>query len=65
MEHVSVSHLWVIETLADLRAYAAAHGLPALADHLDTAIELAHLEIANSGLEGRKAPSPDTEGGQK
>jgi hypothetical protein len=54
-----VSHLWLIETLADLRAYAAGHGLPALAEHLDTAIELAHLEIANSAEGAGKPQLPD------
>ncbi len=60
-----MSHLWLIETLADLRAYAAGHGLPMLADHLETALELAHLEIANSAVEGGKAQPPDMDGRQR
>jgi hypothetical protein len=54
-----VSHLWLIEALADLRAYAERHGLPALAEHLETAIDLAQLEIANSGTDGAKTGPPD------
>ncbi len=68
-----MSHIWLIESLADLRAYAARNNLPALAEHLDTAIQLAHLELANKAANDTHAPkregapAPDDQGpeGQK
>ena len=65
-----MSHFWLIESLADLRAYAARHNLPALAEHLDIAIQLAHLELANKAAneshppteEGAPDPDPDGDG---
>ena len=40
-------HDWIIRVLEDLQTYARAHGLTALADHLDQARLLALAEIAN------------------
>lgn len=48
-----MSHLWLISVLSDLQRYAARNDLPALSKHLETAIQLAHLEIAS------KPPAPN------
>ncbi|WP_142080414.1 hypothetical protein [Roseinatronobacter monicus] len=59
-----MSHVWLIESLVELRTYAAQSGLPELAKHLDGAIQLAHLEITLR--EGGEAPiasnGPDVAG---
>jgi hypothetical protein len=47
-----VSDIWLIETLAGLRDHAAEHGLTHLAERLDEAIDLAHLEIAAQQARG-------------
>lgn len=47
-------HEWMIRVLEDLQTYARAHGMMALADHLDQSRLLALAEIAN--LPG---PEPD------
>lgn len=55
-------HVWLIESLVELRGYAAQSGLPELAKHLDVAIQLAHLEITMR--EGRDGERPtDANGG--
>lgn len=57
MEQTAVSHSWLIETLGEVRKYAARNGLPALAEHLEQAIHLAHIEQATlegQGSEGKK-----------
>jgi len=54
IEQFLVSHVWLIESLVELRIYAAQSGLPELAKHLDGAIQLAHLEITLG--EGDEAP---------
>ena len=41
-----MGHDWVYEVLADLRAYAMANGLPALAAKADEALQVAKAEIA-------------------
>lgn len=41
-----MSHVWLIESLVELRAYAAQNGLPELARHMELAIQLAHVELA-------------------
>jgi predicted transcriptional regulator len=41
-----MSNQWIVEVLADLRSFARANGLNALADHLDTTLALARAEIA-------------------
>lgn len=40
-------HEWMIRVLEDLQTYARAHGLDALAEHLDQSRLLALAEIAN------------------
>ena len=40
---------WIIDVLADLRTYAGANGLTALAEQLDDATLVAAAEIASSG----------------
>lgn len=42
-----MQHDWLIRVIEDLRTYALAHGLVALAEHLDQARMLALAEIAN------------------
>lgn len=46
----------MIEAIEDLLAYAQAHDLFALAEHLDHARLLAHTEIASLGI---VSPTPD------
>ena len=41
-----MSHVWLIESLVELRVYAARNGLCELSKHLDLAIHLAHVELA-------------------
>lgn len=38
---------WILDVLADLRAFAQSNGLPRLAEHLDDASLCALAEIAN------------------
>lgn len=54
-----MSHSWLFNSLADLRAYAARNNLPELAEHLDMAIQLAHLELANRAANDTNAPTRD------
>lgn len=56
-----MSQQWLIETLAELQAYAARNAMPALAEHLETAVHLAHLELANARPPPQD-PDPDPEG---
>ncbi len=42
---------WILEVLADLRAYALEHDLPALSEQLDDARVIAATEIAALGDE--------------
>jgi hypothetical protein len=42
---VFMGHDWIFDVLADLRAYALANGLPALADKADEALQVATQEI--------------------
>ncbi len=41
-----MSHEWIIESLAELKAHASREGLPALAEQLDIAIRVALIETA-------------------
>lgn len=45
----SDSHDWVIESIADLRDYARAYDLKALAEQLEIALHVALVEIAQEG----------------
>lgn len=40
-----MTHLWILDVLADLKAYASKNDLPALAGRLDETRRLAELEI--------------------
>ena len=48
---------WVLDVLADLKAFARSNGLSVLADQLDDAILIAAAEIAS--LKGRVAAARD------
>ncbi|WP_296479045.1 hypothetical protein [Roseinatronobacter sp.] len=61
MEHAAVSHVWLIETLSELRIYAARNGLPELAAHLEQSIHLAHIELAVREGEHPTMQKPDTD----
>lgn len=50
-----LSQFWIIETLSELRLYAARNDLPRLAEHLESAIQVAHVELANAP-DARSAP---------
>ena len=47
-----MSHDWIFDVLRDLKAYALANGLPALAAKADEAIRVAEVEIAARGTPG-------------
>ena len=55
-----MSYHWLIESLVELRDYAADNDLPAVAEHLDDALRLAHAEIASRDPDGSKNTLPDT-----
>lgn len=56
-----MGHDWVFDVLNDLRTYAEANGLPALAAKADEAIRVAMDEIAAMG--GGGGPSMDPKDG--
>ena len=43
-----MGHEWVISVLTDLRSYARANGLPALATKADEALRVAEVEISDA-----------------
>ena len=47
-----MAHDWILDVLADLKAYAKNNGLPALADELDEATLIAATEIASAEGKG-------------
>lgn len=47
-----MAHDWILDVLADLRAYANKNGLSALADELDDATLVAATEIASAEGKG-------------
>ena len=52
-------HDWILDVLADLRAYALTNGLPQLATELDAALRTAGREIAGgSGGSGDGGGGP-------
>lgn len=53
-----MAHDWILDVIADLKAYANKNRLSALADELDEAMLIAATEIASA--EG-KAPKPATQ----
>ncbi len=61
-ERALVSHDWLIETLSELQVYARAHDLSALAQHLEQAVQLAHLDIARIEAAHPSGSSSDRKG---
>ncbi len=53
---------WILDVLIDLRAFASANGLGALAEQLDDATLVAAAEIASQA--GEATAKPDGEGGE-
>ena len=56
-----MAHDWVFDVLDDLKSYAVAHGLTALAAKADEALLIASIEIAAldaGGARPRQAPDP-------
>lgn len=43
-----MQHDWILDVLADLRSFARANGLPAVADKLTETTDLAMIEIASA-----------------
>ena len=43
-----MAHDWIIDVLTDLKTFARANGMEALADHLDDTQMVAQTEIASS-----------------
>lgn len=56
-------HQWIFDVLADLRRYALANGLPALARKAEEAIETAKAEIAALPPEAEPGQKHEAEGG--
>ncbi len=54
----SMRHDWIFEVLTDLRAYALANNLPALAAKTEEALRTARIEIAASGEGGPEGSVP-------
>jgi hypothetical protein len=52
-------HDWVFDVLRDLRAYALANGLPALAAKADEALRVARTELAAPAALGDTGQDPD------
>ena len=46
---LDMGHDWILDVLTDLKAYARANGLPTLAEHLDDACLVAHVEMSSLG----------------
>lgn len=42
-----MQHEWILDVIADIKAFARQNDLPALASHMDTAWLLASAEIAS------------------
>ena len=54
----SMRHDWIFDVLRDLRAYALANNLPALAAKTEEAMRTARVEIAASGESGPEGNAP-------
>lgn len=50
-------HEWILDVLRDLKAYALANGLPAVAAKADEALQMARAEL--SPLQAPFDPGPD------
>ncbi len=57
-----MAHDWIMDVLTDLKSYARANGLSALAEHLDDARLVAQVEIASQGEDGRGGILGDSSG---
>ncbi|MGY6547898.1 MAG: hypothetical protein ACXIU7_02660 [Roseinatronobacter sp.] len=53
-----MSQEWLIEALAEIKAYAEAEELKGLAEELELAIQIAHLELAQRHSD-KQRPAPD------
>ncbi len=51
---------WILDVLADLKTFAAANGLPALAEQLNDTAIIAHAEISARDEELQGGPDGDT-----
>lgn len=56
-------HQWIFDVLKDLRRYAQANGLPALAHKAEEALLAAKAEIAALPPQGEPGPAGDGGGG--
>lgn len=54
-----MAHDWILDVLADLKAYADKNGLSALADELDETTLIAATEIASIEAKGPVAAARD------
>lgn len=52
-------HEWIFEVLRDLKAYAVANGLPAVAAKADEALRVAKAEIAAAPKAPETAAEPE------
>jgi hypothetical protein len=50
---------WILDVLADLKTFAAANGLPALAEQLNDTAIIAHAEISARDEEIQGGPDGD------
>ena len=50
-----MKHEWILDVLADLKNFARANDLPALADHLSDAADLAVVEISSVEEKARRS----------
>ena len=51
---------WILDVLADLKTFAAANGLSALAEQLDDTSLIAAVELASLGEEARTIANGDS-----
>lgn len=59
-------HDWIFDVLMDLRSYAQANGLPALAAKAEEALRIARVEIPaieGTGIEPKDEPGAGNAGG--
>lgn len=54
-----MTHDWILDVLVDLKNFARANGLPALADKLTETTDLAMIEIASVEKKARSAHGND------
>lgn len=56
-------HEWMFEVLRDLKAYALANGLPAVAAKAEETLQAARAEVALTSLPGDPEAGPGPAGG--